>query len=108
MDFESKIEFTEGLEISKCSAHKTSWENEDFIEAVVKELVAPTLIVPSKSSFASPVVEARVPGRNVNYGIDSKNGFIPINEIRGFNVIRGFGNTNQSPYHCNVISKLLK
>jgi hypothetical protein len=49
---EFKIEWTEGLEIPNCSAYKTSLANKEFIETVVKELVAAGLIVPSKSSFA--------------------------------------------------------
>jgi len=44
---EFKIQLTEGLEIPNCSAYKITLGNEEFIETVVKELVAAGLIFPS-------------------------------------------------------------
>ena len=56
--------------IQTATQYRSSISVDEFIEQAIKELLEAGLIIPSKSAFASPVVEARAPGRAPRFCVD--------------------------------------
>ena len=65
-----QINLVEGFVIPTATPYRSSIADDEYIEKVIKELLDSGLITPSKSSFASPVVIARAPGRAPRFCID--------------------------------------